>query len=191
MAVCQTISTRRRRSATAELEERTLRARDVAKVTAADLPVHADLAWESFPCQDPCRRSRRRRAQRATVRDVVALLELMKTLSVDNRATRMTFWERLQRAHLACRQGFCGYRRCALQRLVSVRRLGDRRPALRLAISPALVHYCVHARSGPITDDPAFDRDMTGNRQFTNDLRPDRGFPTSAPTNAAAWIGGI
>jgi site-specific DNA-cytosine methylase len=45
---------------------------------------------------------------------------------------------------------------------------------------------------GLISDDPAFDRDdVTGNRRFTNDLRPDRGSPTSAPTNAAAWIAGI
>jgi hypothetical protein len=38
----------------------------------------------------------------------------------------------------------------------------------------------------------AFDRDdVTGNGQFTNDLRPDRGFPTSATSNAPAWIIGI
>ena len=38
----------------------------------------------------------------------------------------------------------------------------------------------------------AFDRDdVTGNRQFTNDLRPDRGFPTSVRTNAPAWIAGV
>jgi hypothetical protein len=41
------------------------RACDLAKVWAADLPGHADLAWASFPCQDPCRR--RRRAQGTTV----------------------------------------------------------------------------------------------------------------------------
>ena len=40
------------------------RACGVAKVTA-DLPGHADLAWASFACQDPCRC--RRQAQRATV----------------------------------------------------------------------------------------------------------------------------
>jgi hypothetical protein len=38
----------------------------------------------------------------------------------------------------------------------------------------------------------AFDRDdVTGNAQFRNDLRPDRGFPASVRSNAPAWIAGI
>jgi hypothetical protein len=66
-------------------------------------------------------------------------------------------------------------------------------PRFVLQSHPRLFIVAVHASlPGLIADGPAFDRDdVTGNRQFTHDLRPDRGFPTSAPTNAAAWIAGI
>ena len=37
----------------------------------------------------------------------------------------------------------------------------------------------------------AFDNDdVSGNRQFANDLRPERGFPASVTSNASTWIVG-
>src|SRR5271163_2225980 len=121
-------------------------------------------------------------------------LELMKALSVDNRATRMIVLENVCSAltsHVG--RDFAAIGAALSSGWYRFGGLVIDAPRFVSQSHPRFFIVVVYASlPGLIAGDPAFDRDdVTGNRQFTNDLRPDRGFPTSAPTNAAAWIAGI
>ena len=63
--------------------------RDVARLTTADLPGRADLAWASFPCQDLCLAGDRGGSGAARSGTFWSFWRLMQALRVEGRAPRL------------------------------------------------------------------------------------------------------
>ena len=81
-----------------------LKVGDVAKVTPADVPGYADLAWASFPCQDLSLAGAGAGLKGDRSGTFWPFWKLMKALSAESRAPRMIRpRECLRRAHLARR----------------------------------------------------------------------------------------
>jgi DNA (cytosine-5)-methyltransferase 1 len=66
-----------------------LKVRDVARLTTADLPGHADLAWASFPCQDLNLAGDRAGLRAACSGTFWSFWRLMQALRAEGRAPRL------------------------------------------------------------------------------------------------------
>ena len=115
---------------------------DVACLTAADLPGHADLAWSSFPCQDLSLAGGRAGLEGSRSATFWDFWDLMMALRAEGRAPRLVVIENV--CGLITGHGgkdFVALCRRLHGRRLSRRRHGDRRRAVRAAIAPARFHY--------------------------------------------------